>query len=70
MWKQLTGEPVAGELHSGFGGRGRLSSFPTPIQLELDNLIDVKLCVNRPNGREFRGEKSFRIILSLSFSTS
>jgi len=22
VWKQLTGEPVAGELRSGFGGRG------------------------------------------------
>src|SRR5258708_6013775 len=31
MWKQLTGEPVAGKLHSGFGGRGRRSPFPTPI---------------------------------------
>src|SRR6266542_755141 len=31
MWKQLTGEPVAGELHNGFGGRGRQSPFPTPI---------------------------------------
>ena len=38
--------------------------------LKLDNLIDVKLCVNRPNGRGFRGEKRFRIILSPSFSTS
>ena len=32
MRKQLTGEPVAGELHSGFGGRGRRAPFPTPIQ--------------------------------------
>lgn len=31
MWKQLTGEPVAGKLHTGFGGRGRRSPFPTPI---------------------------------------
>ena len=31
MWKQLTGEPVAGEPHTGFGGRGRRSPFPTPI---------------------------------------
>jgi hypothetical protein len=29
--KQLTGEPVAGELHSGFGGRGWLAPFPTPM---------------------------------------
>ena len=33
MRKQLTGEPVAGELHTGFGGRGRQKPFPTPIQL-------------------------------------
>ena len=32
MWKQLTGEPVAGEPHSGFGGRGWRSPFPTPIR--------------------------------------
>src|SRR5207249_592273 len=31
MRKQLTGEPVAGEPHTGFGGRGRPSPFPTPI---------------------------------------
>jgi PAS domain S-box-containing protein len=31
MRKQLTGEPVAGKLHTGFGGRGRPKSFPTPI---------------------------------------
>lgn len=31
MRKQLTGEPVAGELHTGFGGRGRQKPFPTPI---------------------------------------
>jgi len=32
MRKQLTGEPVAGELHTGFGGRGRRQPFPTPIR--------------------------------------
>ena len=32
MWKQLTGEPVARKPHTGFGGRGRRSPFPTPIQ--------------------------------------
>ena len=31
MRKQLTGEPVAGELHTGFGGRGRREPFPTHI---------------------------------------
>ncbi len=31
MRKQLTGEPVAGKLHIGFGGRGRCMPFPTPI---------------------------------------
>ncbi|HEV2042719.1 MAG TPA: hypothetical protein VGT81_22195, partial [Casimicrobiaceae bacterium] len=40
------------------------------VQLKVDNLIDAKLCVNRPFGRVFRGEKGFRIILSLSFSAS
>ncbi len=29
MWKQLTGEPVAGKPHTGFGGRGRRAPFPT-----------------------------------------
>src|ERR1019366_1764098 len=33
MRKQLTGEPVAGELHTGFGGSGRRQPFPTPILL-------------------------------------
>src|SRR4029453_18858290 len=37
--KQLTGEPVAGELHSGFGGRGWRAPFPTPIQRTLTFLI-------------------------------
>ena len=32
MRKQLTGEPVAGKPHTGFGGRGRRSPLPTPIQ--------------------------------------
>src|SRR4051794_4380036 len=31
MRKQLTGEPVAGEPHTGFGGRGERQLFPTPI---------------------------------------
>ena len=31
MRKQLTGEPVAGKPHTGFGGRGRRSPFPTHI---------------------------------------
>ena len=31
MWKQLTGEPVAGKPPTGFGGRRRRSPFPTPI---------------------------------------
>jgi hypothetical protein len=39
MRKQLTGEPVAGKPHTGFGGRGRLPPFPTPIG------IDVAMCV-------------------------
>ncbi|KAB0545417.1 hypothetical protein F7R01_24020 [Pseudomonas argentinensis] len=28
MCNQLTGEPVAGKPHTGFGGRGRRSPFP------------------------------------------
>lgn len=48
MWKQLTGEPVAGKPHTGFGGRGRRSSFPTPIQQVFDGgkraeVADVKV---------------------------
>ena len=35
MRKQLTGEPVAGEPHTGFGGRGPRSPFPTPIALSI-----------------------------------
>ncbi len=51
MRKQLTGEPVAGKLHTGFGGRGRRKSFPTPItalehllprrQLSTEELADI-----------------------------
>ena len=36
MRKQLTGEPVAGEPHSGFGGRGRRPPSPTSIQRDID----------------------------------
>ena len=32
MWKQLTGEPVAGELHTGFGGRGWRPPSPTHVR--------------------------------------
>lgn len=43
MRKQLTGEPVAGELHTGFGGRGRRKPFPTPIlRLNADIEVDVQ----------------------------
>src|SRR5208337_4096819 len=39
MRKLLTGEPVAGKLHTGFGGRGRRQPFPTPVApLECDVL--------------------------------
>jgi hypothetical protein len=33
MWKQLTGEPVAGKPHTGFGGEGTASvvSYPYPL---------------------------------------
>ena len=41
MWKQLTGEPVAGELHSGFGGRGRRLPFPTPIHGLGNEIVDL-----------------------------
>jgi hypothetical protein len=37
MRKQLTGEPVAGKPHTGFGGRGRRAPFPTPIQGSLSS---------------------------------
>src|SRR5208337_2629124 len=40
MRKQLTGEPVAGELHTGFGGRGRQQPFPT---LSSGRLASVRL---------------------------
>ena len=38
MRKQLTGEPVAGKPHTGFGGRGRRSPFPTPILRPLGDV--------------------------------
>src|SRR5450759_1340933 len=38
MWTQLTGEPAAGEPHSGFGGRGRSSTLPTPLRLKNSDL--------------------------------
>ena len=43
MRKQLTGEPVAGKPHTGFGGRGRREPFPTPIEiLAVIQSIDKK----------------------------
>ena len=45
MRKQPTGEPVAGKLHTGFGGRGWRKPFPTPIlrpkaALRADSTVD------------------------------
>jgi hypothetical protein len=40
--KQLTGEPVAGKLLTGFGGRGRRQPFPTPIQRGLRRAVDCQ----------------------------
>src|SRR5262245_18932871 len=40
--KQLTGEPVAGELHSGFGGRGWRAPFPTPIHRPIPVVQDCR----------------------------
>ena len=53
MRKQLTGEPVAGKPHTGFGGRGRREPFPTPIQhlsrrrSDVFNPIDLT-CLRAP----------------------
>ena len=50
MRKQLTGEPVAGELHTGFGGRGRRQPFPTPIETMVtrnDAIFAVTDILNR-----------------------
>src|SRR5438094_8551793 len=52
MRKQLTGEPVAGEPHTGFGGRGRPSPFPTPILTLLDRRqIQLLDDVNNESGQ-------------------
>jgi hypothetical protein len=45
MRKQLTGEPVAGKLHTGFGGRGRRSR-----SLPLFSGRYAKLCITANNG--------------------
>ena len=47
--KQLTGAPVAGELHSGCGGRGRRAPFPTPIPRG-----SRRVCHRPLRGDEFR----------------
>ena len=47
MRKQLTGEPVAGKLHTGFGGRGRRSrSLPLSNGRE-ESIIKQKICLFR-----------------------
>ena len=52
MRKQLTGEPVAGELHSGFGGRGRRAPFPTPIQpFIVDTTVQAKAIAHPTDSR-------------------
>ena len=66
MRKQLTGEPVAGKLHTGFGGRGRRSPFPTPIHRSLKDIRDLfvggvrygcqKKCEADPEASEPAGE--------------
>ena len=43
MRKQPTGEPVAGEPHTGFGGRGRGSPLPTPILTPHECLSSICL---------------------------
>ena len=43
MRKQLTGEPVAGEPHTGFGGRRRRAPFPTPIHRPTAGVDDSPL---------------------------
>jgi membrane fusion protein, adhesin transport system len=45
MRKQLTGEPVAGKPHSGFGGRGWRAPFPTPIDASDDGLGNFRIMV-------------------------
>ena len=53
MRKQLTGEPVAGKPHTGFGGRGRQSPFPTPYP---DNAICILRALWRPRGMLLRSQ--------------
>ena len=53
MRKQLTGEPVAGKPHTGFGGRGRQSPFPTPYP---DNTICILRALWRPRGMLLRSQ--------------
>ena len=56
MREPATGEPCAGKPHARFGGRGGLTSFPTPIDVEAT----VAPC----------GALISRRILSLSFRNS
>jgi hypothetical protein len=50
MRKQLTGEPVAGKPHTGFGGRGRREPFPTPIHREKSGYAWVRFMRNAAAG--------------------
>ncbi|MGA2860982.1 MAG: hypothetical protein ABSF31_04270 [Steroidobacteraceae bacterium] len=50
MRKQLTGELVAGELHTGFGGRGRRQPFPPPIPLRAAHECRLR-ALRRPESR-------------------
>ena len=43
MRKPSTGEPCAGKPHARFGGRGGLTAFPTPIEIDLFSVSLIAL---------------------------
>ena len=48
MRKQLTGEPVAGKPHTGFGGRGRRKPFPTTILWPMTGAQRIEIVATLP----------------------
>src|SRR5208283_6012659 len=72
MRKQLTGEAVAGELHTGFGGRGRRPPFPTPILWPIAPVRHQTIGnQGNPTGvgrvEMWRGDRRFGLSVAASF---
>jgi len=57
MRKQLTGEPVAGKPHTGFGGRGRRKPFPTPILRPFAAPGQIRVVFQKPDAHHYSIQK-------------